>query len=201
MKIIKSQKLIEDEIVEDNYYNNLRKNNFKNAHHKNIKTEKKIIMNENRNHLKTIKNKCHSQKFSYLNRNNINFNRLNRSKYIYNNHYNIMNRTHSNFNYFKNYFYRNNKLPNRKGKKYLNDNYIIPNINNVSIININININTPEINRNKLREKIYSQINIRRTNFNQDFLFNNVNEFVEGEKYKNEIPTFSTIKIIKSNFS
>ena len=158
-------------------------------------------MNENRNDLKTIKNRSHSQKFSYLNRNNINFNRLNRSKYIYNNHYNIMNRTHSNFNNFKNYFYRNNKFPNRKGKKYLNDNYIITNINNVSIININININTPEINRNKLREKIYSHINIRRTNFNQDFLFNNVNEFIEGEKYKNEIPTFSNIKIIKSNFS
>ena len=202
MKIIKSQKLIEDEIVENNYYNNLRKNNFKNAHHKNIKTEQKInSIYENRNDLKTIKNRCHSQKFSYLNRNNINFNRLNRSKYMCNNHHNIVNRTHSSFNYFKNYFYRNNKFPNRKGKKYLNDNYIIPNINNVSIININININTPEINRNKLREKIYSQINIRRTNFNQDFLFNNVNEFIEGEKYKNEIPTFSNIKIFKSNFS
>ena len=118
-----------------------------------------------------------------------------------NNHHNIVNRTHSSFNYFKNYFYRNNKFPKRKGKKYLNDNYIITNINNISIININININTPEINRNKLREKIYNKINIRRTNFNQDFLFNNVNEFIEGEKYKNEIPTFSNIKIIKSNFS
>ncbi len=61
-------------------------------------------------------------------------------------------------------------------------------------------IYTPEINRMKVREKINNQLN-KYSNYEYiDYLSNGVNEFVDGEKYKTEIPKFNNIKIINRNF-
>ena len=106
----------------------------------------------------------------------------------------------------------NNLSPNKTNF----NNEINYNVNN-PVINININYNpiyyniiqsnsnpnifrknikTPEVNKIKLREKIYNQMHNRRNNLDIDYLSNGINEFSEGEKYKNEIRNFNNIRII-----
>ena len=114
---------------------------------------------------------------------------------------NIRNNIGSNQNIFNSEMNYNNNNPVININ--INYNPIYYNINNIinkSNSNQNIlrkNIKTPEVNRIKLREKIYNQMNNKRNNnLDIDYFSNGINEFSQGEKYKNEIRNFNNIKII-----
>ena len=57
--------------------------------------------------------------------------------------------------------------------------------------------NTPEVNKIRLKEKIDNRIYTNNINcFDTDIMSIGVNEFCEGEKFRNTIPQFNNIKII-----
>ena len=111
---------------------------------------------------------------------------------------NIRNNIGSNQNIFNNEMNYNNNNPVINININYNPIYynIINNINSNQKI-LRKNIKTPEVNRIKLREKIYNKMNIKRNNnLDIDYFSNGINEFSQGEKYKNEIRNFNNIKII-----
>ena len=111
---------------------------------------------------------------------------------------NIRNNIGSNQNIFNNELNYNNNNPIINININYNPIYynIINNINSNQNI-LRKNIKTPEVNRIKLREKIYNKMNKKRNNnLDIDYFSNGINEFSQGEKYKNEIRNFNNIKII-----
>ena len=119
---------------------------------------------------------------------------------------NLNNNAFSNSNYVRSSKFKPNYLNFQQNAPIININInyqpiittIISNDSNKSIMRKEIY--TPEINRMKVREKINNQLN-KYSNYEYiDYLSNGVNEFVDGEKYKKEIPKFNNIKIINRNF-
>ena len=140
---------------------------------------------------------CNTQKINILN--NVKHNLFNNS---FGNNNNILNMNNNN-NIYNNQITSNKPIVNININYYPVYNYNI--INNASNKNfIRKEIRTPEINginRIKLKQKIFNQIDNRRNNLNEDFFSNNINEFIEGEKNKNVIHKFNNIRIINQNFS
>jgi hypothetical protein len=110
-----------------------------------------------------------------MNNNNIYYNQITSNKPIVN----------ININYYPIYNY--NIINNASNKNFIRKEIRTPEIN--------------RINRIKLKQKIFNQIDNRRNNLNEDFFSNNINEFIEGEKNKNVIHKFNNIRIINQNFS
>ena len=121
--------------------------------------------------------------------------------------------------------YRNNVLNLNDLYNIKNNNYrqygntIEPNINNNNVIlnnntldlnstfnryqtinyncqNNKRNMNTPEVDRIRLKEKINDKFN-NNNYIEDDNIFRGINEFYDGEKYKNDIPKFNNIQSIK----
>ena len=190
-----------DNIIKNNLFN---KNNFEyNINVENYKynyaNKKQKINNINNNIYRTYTDNQNSKNVYIRNNKFINNNLA--SIYSPNNiiSFQNINQLCNNFLYEHNpkninnqYNLINNNIRNNIGSNQNIFNSEMNYNNNNPIINININFN-----RIKLREKIYNKMNKKRNNnLDIDYFSNGINEFSQGEKYKNEIRNFNNIKII-----
>ena len=186
----------------NNIYNNIYRTYTDNQNSKNVYIRNNKFINNNLTSMYSPNNIISFQNINQLCNNFLyehNPKNINNQYNLINN--NIRNNIGSNQNIFNNELNYNNNNPIININ--INYNPIYYNINNIinkSNSNQNIlrkNIKTPEVNRIKLREKIYNKMNKKRNNnLDIDYFSNGINEFSQGEKYKNEIRNFNNIKII-----
>ena len=119
---------------------------------------------------------------------------------------------------YKNNKWDSNGLQNLKNNIYKkNGNTFVPNNNNFIINNKTLDNdsylngynnsyynlqnekrevnNTPEVDKRRVKEKIKSKFS--NNNLEDDTIFSGINEFNDGERYRNTIPEFNNIQIIK----
>ena len=134
---------------------------------------------------------------NYTNHNNL-YNQINNLKYYGNNINNsgIINNINNNF--FNSFSYDQDIINNLNLYNNLDKNYCPS-----PFLTINYNhqidrrsINTPEVDRIRLKEKFNSTFNGYQNYIDEDTFFKEVNEFYEGEKYTNKVPQFINIKSI-----
>jgi len=198
---LNNTKINDNKKIYGNYYNvNKDRAHSDNKYFKNYSLSNNIA--NNGYNLSEIQNTNNSQNL-YQFFNNLNYiygcntqkiNILNNVKHsLFNNSFG--NNNHNNIRNLDNNIYNNKPIVNININYYPVYNYNI--INSASNKNfIRKEIRTPEINRFKLKEKLFKQNYNRVNNLSEDFLSNNINEFIEGEKNKNEIHKFNTIRII-----
>ena len=181
--------------------NDLNKNN-KNFSESNNVLNNYNIKEENKNNFTNL----NVQKQNLFTYNNNLYQMLNNLNFLYKNNLNninpIQNLTH---NFHKNYGLAYNQNTNNNYNSYynlqtINYGYCCNNNPYLTSNNNRKSTHTPEVDRIILKEKINSNLyNYSYPNsIEEDIFFKGVNEFYEGEKYRNEIPTFNNIKIINS---
>ena len=183
----------------NNIYNNIYRTYTDNQNSKNVYIRNNKFINNNLTSMYSPNNIISFQNINQLCNNFLyehNPKNINNQYNLINN--NIRNNIGSNQNIFNNELNYNNNNPIINININYNPIYynIINNINSNQNI-LRKNIKTPEVNRIKLREKIYNKMNKKRNNnLDIDYFSNGINEFSQGEKYKNEIRNFNNIKII-----
>ena len=126
------------------------------------------------------------------------YNQINNLKYYGNNINNTGIINNINNNFFNSFSYdqdinNNLNLYNNLDKNYYPNPYLTINYNHQIDRR---SINTPEVDRIRLKEKINSTFNEYQNYIDEDTFFKEVNEFYEGEKYTNKVPQFINIKSI-----
>ena len=216
-----SNKLCVNENKSDIHFNDINNNNTRNITkiNNNVNTLYQNLPN-NYNKAFTINNN-----FCVYN-NNFNENKINEIYNSYNNNL-YEHQTQKSFNLYKELnrmsLYKNNKwdsngLQNLKNNIYKkNGNTFVPNNNNFIINNKTLDNdsylngynnsyynlqnekrevnNTPEVDKRRVKEKIKSKFS--NNNLEDDTIFSGINEFNDGERYRNTIPEFNNIQIIK----
>ena len=212
---IKYHKYVKSENLQtySNNYNNLNRAFSDNKYTNNDYSQNNIL--NNRNYYYGYNNKNYF--YQIENNNKINFQNSPNLNVFYGNNINN-NENMNNLNSLKKNLFNNNL---RYDYNPINSFYNTHNKDNNQIINININYNpiyyniinnnskqhsprkemrTPEINKMRLKEKMINNLNNNRNNLDNYFFSNDINEFVEGEKNKKEIPKFNNIRIINGNY-
>lgn len=193
--------------------NQIKTNLFQNFKDNSNKGNKAFSENKN-NSLNYYNNISDGKGFNLNNEEN-----RNRNSFVYNNYYQQINnlnclykhnlrKTNVLLNFSPIVVNSNNQIYNT----YQNNNYSF--YNNAKTLNTEFNYNpylplnynkekerrsiyTPEIDKYRLKEKINNTIINNHNNYiDNEFLSKGVNEFFDGEKYRNEIPQFNNIKII-----
>ena len=121
-------------------------------------------------------------------------NNINNTNVIHNIKYNFYNSLGNSYDPNINNNYNLYNKQNILDRNYYQSPYLTINYNNQNVRKV---INTPEIDRTRLKERIHNQFNSYQNFIENDNYFKEVNEFCDGEKFNNKIPEFINIKSIK----